>query len=302
MARQLFTMSEQAFMPLFFGDLLKQTLFWSGEERALCMLLMAAQWYSGPLPTSLATLATAIAYDETKLRALWNSNVRKHFIETPQGYVNEELERHRQRVARKSERLSEAGRKGGHATRARTTAVQASPQAKPQASPGAGLQAELQASPQNCLQLGSQPGSSNPIQSNPTQSRPNHSGGNTDSSPHALADQPATADPPPAATARKTGAKRKRIPQTFDTEPFRAWSAENTPGIDFDEEIATLRDHEFRDAHSDWDAVVRNWLRRAYKAAKQRKPNGGALLTRYERLQAQLTAADTDEHGNSIPF
>jgi uncharacterized protein YdaU (DUF1376 family) len=34
-------------------------------------------------------------------------------------------------------------------------------------------------------------------------------------------------------------------------------------------QLAMMRDHEFRDAHSDWDAVARNWLRRA--AADERK-------------------------------
>lgn len=64
--------------------------------------------------------------------------------------------------------------------------------------------------------------------------------------------------------AKATGPRAtRRMPADYNTEPMQEWAIINTPFVDFDIELAKIRDHQFRDAHSDWDAVVRNWLRRA---------------------------------------
>jgi uncharacterized protein YdaU (DUF1376 family) len=65
--------------------------------------------------------------------------------------------------------------------------------------------------------------------------------------------------------------RRKTIPPDFPIDDFRAFAKAETPDVNFDAEMATLRDHEFRDAHSDWAKVVRNWLRREQKAINTRK-------------------------------
>jgi hypothetical protein len=48
-----------------------------------------------------------------------------------------------------------------------------------------------------------------------------------------------------------------------------------TPG-EIERELAKMRDHRFHDAHRDWDAVARNWLRTA--AERKGKPNGSGNL------------------------
>lgn len=78
------------------------------------------------------------------------------------------------------------------------------------------------------------------------------------------------------------------MPANHPTEPLRTWAEQNTPRVNFDAEIALLRDHEFRDPHTDWDAVVRNWLRRA---EKQPARGGEEHLTRFERHKRRLYGA-----------
>ena len=98
--------------------------------------------------------------------------------------------------------------------------------------------------------------------------------------------------------------KRRRMPADYDAEPMRTWARENTPGVDFDREIAKLRDHQFRDAHSDWGAVIRNWMRKAEDIAAGRpaRVNGssetGQPLTKFERIRAiQQRALDEATDG-----
>lgn len=70
----------------------------------------------------------------------------------------------------------------------------------------------------------------------------------------------------------------RRMPKAYDASHLRGWASANTPGVDFNRELAKMRDHQFRDAHSDWDAVVRNWLRRAFEQNRS-KLNGAAGVT-----------------------
>lgn len=67
-----------------------------------------------------------------------------------------------------------------------------------------------------------------------------------------------------------------------------------TPG-EIDRELSKIRDHQFRDAHTDWDAVTRNWLRRAaenHRATSDVRPNHNHRQTdRDSRLQRMLAGA-----------
>jgi uncharacterized protein YdaU (DUF1376 family) len=277
------------YMPLYFGDILKLTLYWRGEERALLILLLAVQWWHGPLPFDLAKLASAIQYDEATFLALWNGRVHTLFDETAAGYVNADTEVRRFAVARMSIARRAAGQASGKARRAKTAGTleqtddslleqrsEHAARTKPRTNGRVYARTSIQ---------------SNPIQSKQTQEpqlSESPSAEGTISSP-AL---PSGADPPPpaSATARANGndrspSRRRRIPAHHPTEPLREWAREHTPTVNFDAELALIRDHEFRDPHSDWDAVVRNWLRRA---AKQTKQTGEQHLTRYERHKRRL--------------
>lgn len=74
-------------------------------------------------------------------------------------------------------------------------------------------------------------------------------------------------DTPPRRGGVQRGAARprpsKRIPRGWEpSTDLLAWAATEVPLVDFANALATIRDHEFKNAHTDWDAVVRNWLRR----------------------------------------
>lgn len=277
------------YMPLYFGDILKLTLFWSGEERALLMLLLAVQWWHGPLPFDLLKLASAIKYDEQSFLALWNGHVHEVFTEREGGFIHEDTEARRRSVAKMSDARRAAGQASGKARRARPASlleqtgdglIEQNSEGDVRTKPRTNGSAYVRTS----------------IQSNPNQSKQNQ--GPQFSEPHAAEGAssspplPSGADPPPPATANgpantraKPAPRSRRLPAGYAIEPWREWAAENTPSVNFDAEIAMLRDHEFRDAHSDWDAVVRNWLRRA---AKQTKRSGEEHLTRYERHKRRL--------------
>lgn len=63
----------------------------------------------------------------------------------------------------------------------------------------------------------------------------------------------------------------KRLPSNFvPSTELRAWAATEAPLVDFSDALATIKDHEFKTAHTDWEAVVRNWLRRDQKTAEDR--------------------------------
>ena len=98
-------MSKLPYLPLFFGDLLAATALWSGEERALYVLLLAYQWTAGPLPREPLKLARMAQYDPAKFRALWKT-VGQKFSTSGSGLVNQRLEQHRA----KSQQVSEANR------------------------------------------------------------------------------------------------------------------------------------------------------------------------------------------------
>lgn len=94
------------FLPLFFGDLLASTALWSGEERALYVLLLAYQWTAGPIPKEPEKLARMTQYDPKRFKILWKT-VGEKFSTTGAGLVNSRLEQHRVKAQQVSERNQE---------------------------------------------------------------------------------------------------------------------------------------------------------------------------------------------------
>jgi uncharacterized protein YdaU (DUF1376 family) len=109
-------MSKTPFMPLYFGDFLAATAFWSGEEQGLYLLLLGYQWSNGPLPTNPIKLAKAVRYDEQRFIDLWNV-ISAKFEHTDEGLVNSRLEAHRRRAFEISEKRALAGAQKGKAKR-----------------------------------------------------------------------------------------------------------------------------------------------------------------------------------------
>jgi uncharacterized protein YdaU (DUF1376 family) len=278
---------DHPYMPLYFGDVLRRTLYWSGEERALLLLLSAAQWCSGPLPLEISKLANALQYNEETFIRLWEARVHTLFTATPAGFVDEELEARRENVARLSGARRAAGQASGKARRARTEQQDDSMLEQPTEQP---VRTKVRTSSAALVRT--------PIQSNPSQSNPDQvppRSGSTPAEDHnQTASSPSEPDIPPARlSARRRaaqGATRcRRIPADHPLEQLREWASEHTPGVNFDSEIALLRDHEFRDPHSDWDAVARNWLRRAGKQTTRGADD--QHLTRFERHKRRLFGA-----------
>jgi uncharacterized protein YdaU (DUF1376 family) len=280
-------MLDHPYMPLYFGDVLRRTLYWSGEERALLLLLSAAQWCSGPLPLDLSKLACALQYDELTFRKLWGARVHTLFTITAHGFVDEELEERRASVERLSDARRAAGQASGRARRARAEQS------------GDNL---LNQHAEQDVQANSRANGSardrTPIQSNPNQTKPDQEilqslpADSTAAQPdHTSTSSASDPEATPQAASRGDGGNRsrgrsRRIPADHPLEPLREWAREHTPRVNFDAEIALLRDHEFRDPHSDWDAVVRNWLRRASKQSTHTADD--QHLTRFERHKRRL--------------
>lgn len=112
-------MSGEPFMPLFLGDVLAETLGWTGEERALYVYLRALQWFGGPLSRDLQRLARTAQYDEVSFARLW-ATVQGKFVESDDGagLINLRCEEHRSKVQRLSSLRATAGASGGKRTQA----------------------------------------------------------------------------------------------------------------------------------------------------------------------------------------
>lgn len=74
-----------------------------------------------------------------------------------------------------------------------------------------------------------------------------------------------------SASKPKPSKPSKRCPPDFIvTEELKTWAAEACPGVDIEKQTAAFRDHQFKDAHTDWEATWRNWIRRASTFGQQR--------------------------------
>ena len=77
------------------------------------------------------------------------------------------------------------------------------------------------------------------------------------------------------ATQRGSGQKVKparspkssrRCPGNYvPSEAVERWAAEEFSEVDFHEALAEMRDHQFKDGRTDWDATLRNWIREKHR-------------------------------------
>jgi uncharacterized protein YdaU (DUF1376 family) len=113
-ARAEVAKDKEPYLPLFFGDFLAATAFWSGEEQGLYLLLLGYQWSSGPLPFDPAQLATAVRYEPKNFSKLWK-RVGTKFVRAQTGLINERLEEVRVKARQISRQNSDAGKQGAAA-------------------------------------------------------------------------------------------------------------------------------------------------------------------------------------------
>lgn len=99
-----------------------------------------------------------------------------------------------------------------------------------------------------------------------------------------------------ASRPEKTGAtsrmKSRFCPPSYSPGP-RVLDSDAAQGFtagEIERELAKFKDHQFRDAHSDWDAAFRNWLRKAQPSrvvdldAKRSLPPASPRNDRLERM------------------
>ncbi len=68
-------------------------------------------------------------------------------------------------------------------------------------------------------------------------------------------------------------AKSKFCPADWEPTPeVRTWAATKFPLVDFDEALEAMRDYEYRDGHTNWDAALRTWIRRSRGQSTHQKP------------------------------
>lgn len=89
----------------------------------------------------------------------------------------------------------------------------------------------------------------------------------------------------------------KRVPENFPRDPTVAMQAfvnEETPGIDIQRQHRKFLDYQYRDAHSDWHATWRNWMREAYDRMQARSMNGA-------RASPKQSSPATPQVGDLLP-
>lgn len=89
---------------------------------------------------------------------------------------------------------------------------------------------------------------------------------------------------------RESNLKRsRRCPASFEISPeLRAWASERFPQVNVDEELESMRDHEFEKPHNDWPATFRTWVKNADKFAAGRRTRTAG------RARAETSFAETD--------
>ena len=106
-------------------------------------------------------------------------------------------------------------------------------------------------------------------------------------------------DTPPAGGSaegeRRTSAPRRRPARRMPDDwmpsvALCAWAVAECPLVDMTAELRTIRDHEFKVAHTDWDATVRNWLRREQKEMTRRSGRAptSSRESRHQRMRRTL--------------
>lgn len=105
-------MSRLAFLPLFFSDFLASTAEWTGEERALYLLLLGFQWTLGSLPPDPRRLCRLVDFESDLFAECWRV-VSTKFVEIDGRLYNLRLEEHRAKAKAISAKNAENGSKGG---------------------------------------------------------------------------------------------------------------------------------------------------------------------------------------------
>lgn len=97
----------------------------------------------------------------------------------------------------------------------------------------------------------------------------------------------------PASQPRKRAARV--VPDAFEVTPeMRAWARASFPGVDLQAQTAAFRDHEFKDAKTDWPKAWRNWIRRASgftqpsRASPAETPYAAHMRQRVEQAAGSL--------------
>jgi len=85
-------------IPLFYRDFIASTLGWSTTERGAYLLLLIAQWETGPLDNDLEVLAAIAGVTLKDFRPMWKRIGRK-FHETAEGLRNERCDKEREKAA-----------------------------------------------------------------------------------------------------------------------------------------------------------------------------------------------------------
>lgn len=328
--------TKEPFLPLFMGDFLGSTAEWDGEERALYLLLLGYQWTLGSLPSDLKKLRKLADYQQENFDRWWPTVSQKFQVQDDRlvNLRLEEHRAKTQELAQRNSQNGRKGanarwkRDGGAIQNERNLdggAIQ-----KPGKADSGAIQSgavtdgvathmysdrhqlangQTIASPSETNGARQGKGefgySIHPIPSHPIDIPK----GNTHTSEveggaggRELELAPTDPDTRPGRSrgngrSQPSAPRRaRRMPKDHPTEPFREWAKQHTPGVDFDHEIAMLKDHEFRDPHSDWDAVIRNWLRRAQQRIRpsttQTRPRPGASMTHADVMAALDAAVD----------
>lgn len=316
--------AKEPFLPFFVGDFVAATSEWEGEAASLYAWLLLHQWAIGSIPADPKRICKLARWDWELFEEHWKT-VRRKFRritisnedgDSEERLVNPRLELHRQKTAELRRKNSESGAKGARARWGKDGERHSEGMANAthinSARHRSGIASATEKDgdrhtkrhPKSDGALDGNP--SHPIPSHPIDSEQGNNsaleggaGGNgSPGDPSAGSDKAPGRKRANGHDQTKAPAKRRRIPPEHPTEPFREWAKQHTPNVDFDTEIAMLRDHQFRDAHSDWDAVIRNWLRRAQKHARpQRAPSNrpsrpGASMTHAEVMAALDAAVD----------
>lgn len=103
-----------------------------------------------------------------------------------------------------------------------------------------------------------------------------------------------------AHVVRTESAKRlklRRCPKTFEPAQDHVDLAAQL-GIDLAFELARMRDHEFKEGRTDWDAVLRNWLREAHTRQNKNGTNNrnmSAAQQTQDVVRRQLKLAEESD-------
>jgi uncharacterized protein YdaU (DUF1376 family) len=222
-------------------DYLADTMSLSAREHGAYLLLLAHMWISGGSlrldPAGLARMARVTPEEWPEIWARIGPFFRRRGAVLRQKRLTFELEQLRDR----SRRHQEAGRKGGLARRGNDSGNRKAP-LKPGSSPV-------------------KPGST--ILQNQNQKQEATTVASISSGSEAIASSPSPRRP------------TKICPADFepDATVYRVAEEMGLPAADVARELATMRDHQFRDARKDWQAVARNWLRKAQPRNGGRQAN-----------------------------